>query len=153
MQPEPPLRPDSPWRAIGASVAGTSHRRSDRSCEDFHAYRQLQNGTLLLAVADGAGSASRAAQGADWVVHAAIEAAGNMLAQHSEPTSESQWSMMLNATLHAARATLGVLASRYASFEVPSDTADDVVSYAGARTGVESDSSSLRSYATTFCSL
>ena len=56
------------WQIVAASVAGTSHRKIGRGCDDAHAYLQLDNGTLLLAVTDGAGSAKRSAEGARCLV-------------------------------------------------------------------------------------
>lgn len=45
------------WKAVGASVAGTSHDISGTPCQDASRYRVLgQN--LLCALSDGAGSAS-----------------------------------------------------------------------------------------------
>ena len=55
------------WRYALASAAGTSHARRDLPCQDASACRVLQpaeGGTVLVAVvADGAGSARRAAAG------------------------------------------------------------------------------------------
>jgi hypothetical protein len=66
------------WRALATSIAGTSHRERDQPCQDAHAFRTLPDGTLLVAVADGAGSAPRSARGAALAVThvlAAVEAA------------------------------------------------------------------------------
>ncbi len=51
------------WRLLGASVAGTSHLKSGLPCQDAHACLALPGG-VILAVADGAGSAERSAEGA-----------------------------------------------------------------------------------------
>ena len=49
------------WRAVGTSVAGTSHIKLNVPCQDHCAYQRITIGSaqaLLVAIADGAGSAS-----------------------------------------------------------------------------------------------
>ncbi len=62
------------WRALGASVAGSGHRARGVGCEDASAVEVLADGSLLIAVADGAGSAPRASEGSWRAVAAATEA-------------------------------------------------------------------------------
>src|SRR4051794_32809250 len=62
------------WRALGASVAGAGHRARGVGCEDASAVELLDDGTLLVAVADGAGSAPRASEGSTRAVAAAMAA-------------------------------------------------------------------------------
>ena len=62
------------WRAVAASVTGSGHRARGAGCEDASAVEVLDDGTLLLAVADGAGSARLAAEGSARAVAAAMEA-------------------------------------------------------------------------------
>ena len=50
---------DAGWRIVGASVQGTSHQKDDIPCQDAHGYRVLLSGAIVVAVADGAGTASR----------------------------------------------------------------------------------------------
>src|SRR6476660_5138901 len=48
------------WRAVGAYVKGTSHVKFDLPCQDYCAYQHILVGStpaLLIAIADGAGSA------------------------------------------------------------------------------------------------
>jgi hypothetical protein len=56
------------WRTLAASVAGTAHARTGHPCADASAVRVLERArgrSLLVAVAaDGAGSSSRALEGA-----------------------------------------------------------------------------------------
>src|SRR6476646_5950175 len=94
------------WRVLGASVAGSSHRRSGRGCEDTHAYRPLPNGSLLLAAADGAGSAARSAEGAAVAVRAALDGAEAALVASGQPDHDLAWRALLEAALRAARAAL-----------------------------------------------
>lgn len=98
------------WHVTGASTAGTSHIRAGRPCDDAHDYRILttDQGTelLLIAVADGAGSAAQAARGAKAVVETASEAAARLLLQQHEPANEEQWRDALAGILTATRAEL-----------------------------------------------
>lgn len=80
----------SAWHVLGASVSGTSHQRMGRGCDDAHAYR-IGDGYMLLAAADGAGSAERSALGAATVVQKALDAAEEMLLQQGEPAEREQW--------------------------------------------------------------
>jgi hypothetical protein len=59
------------WRAVGTSVAGTSHVKLNVPCQDYCAYERITIGStpaLLVAIADGAGSASFSDVGARAVV-------------------------------------------------------------------------------------
>ncbi len=87
-------------------MTGTSHQKLDHGCDDAHAYRKLDNETLLLAVADGAGSASRSAEGASYTVQESLVAAEYMLAQQAEPTNEREWKDVLSDILRTTRTTL-----------------------------------------------
>ncbi len=51
------------WRVVGSSVQGTSHLARGVPCQDAHTWSLLPGGALLLAVADGAGSAPRSDEG------------------------------------------------------------------------------------------
>jgi hypothetical protein len=62
------------WHALAASVEGSGHRARGIGCEDASSVEVLDDGTLLMAVADGAGSAPRAAEGSTRAVAAAMEA-------------------------------------------------------------------------------
>jgi hypothetical protein len=68
---EPTSMP-GPWLAVGVSMQGTSHLARQLPCQDAHVCRLLPDGGLVTAVADGAGSAPLAADGAQV---AAVEAA------------------------------------------------------------------------------
>jgi hypothetical protein len=73
------------WRVVAASVEGTSHAGTDLGCQDAHAVATLDGG-LVIAVADGAGSAPRAGEGAGVAVAAAIgHAMANAAAHDDDP--------------------------------------------------------------------
>ena len=61
------------WHVVGAAVQGVSHARLSLPCQDAQGYRLLPDGTLLVALADGAGSARFSEQGADYAVEAALQ--------------------------------------------------------------------------------
>jgi hypothetical protein len=50
-------------RVVGCAVTGPKHEADDSPCEDASAGRTLPGGRFVVAVADGLGSASRAAEG------------------------------------------------------------------------------------------
>jgi hypothetical protein len=68
----------SPWRVLGFSMAGASHARSGVPCQDAHAYRRVAGDWVAIAVADGAGSARLAENGA----RAAVDVAVDLLSEH-----------------------------------------------------------------------
>lgn len=53
------------WRAVAASVTGTSHHRTQACCQDSHRLEILPGSdpVVILIASDGAGSASRSEQG------------------------------------------------------------------------------------------
>jgi hypothetical protein len=56
------------WKAVGRSVAGTSHSELNVPCQDYSAYERVVIGSapaLVIAIADGAGSARLSHVGAE----------------------------------------------------------------------------------------
>ena len=73
------------WQVVSAAVSGSSHRRQGIPCQDAVDYRIIKNNRLpdsilLVALADGAGSAPLAEKGAQWAVEAAMQAMESRLA-------------------------------------------------------------------------
>ncbi len=99
------------WQVVGASVTGTSHEQIGRGCDDAHMCRIASNGSLLLSVADGAGSASRSAEGAACVVQTALQTAETLFARQPEPESVEQWHATLSFIWWTARTSLEALAA------------------------------------------
>jgi len=66
----------SAWRLLGASVTGQAHLARGSSNQDSLAAATTRDGNLLLAVADGAGSALHAATGARVAAETAILSLG-----------------------------------------------------------------------------
>jgi Protein phosphatase 2C len=67
----------SQWRIVAASVCGTSHIKNKQLCQDAHHWQILPNNVLVIAAADGAGSASLGKVGAMIAVETAIEYVSN----------------------------------------------------------------------------
>ncbi|MEI6441678.1 MAG: PP2C family serine/threonine-protein phosphatase [Nostocales cyanobacterium ELA583] len=63
----------SQWRIVAASVCGTSHSKNQQLCQDAHHWQLLANNVLVIAAADGAGSAKLSKVGSMIAVETAIE--------------------------------------------------------------------------------
>jgi len=97
------------WQVIGAAVQGLSHQKQGLPCQDALEYRCLPGGALLVALADGAGSATHSELGA----RAAVQAAMDWLAfslERSQPTECCDWVDLFWETFESARAALIQLA-------------------------------------------
>jgi hypothetical protein len=94
------------WRVVGAAVQGTSHTRSDKPCQDWQGYRCLPDGGLVVAVADGAGSARRAERGSRRAVEAALESAERAveaLLETQPDLTEADWQDLMRTIFGDAR--------------------------------------------------
>jgi len=96
------------WRVVGASVEGGSHRNGGKPCQDGWDGLVLGGEILLLAVADGAGSASMSEIGSGVAVRAAVKQAATEVTRliHQERVREAQdheWQAALESALRAAR--------------------------------------------------
>ena len=90
------------WRVAGASVAGAGHVRDGLPCQDAHAWRRLAEGVLVAAVADGAGSAPCARDGAHAAVAAAVEHAAAVWAA-TRPQARHDWGELVQGAFGVAR--------------------------------------------------
>jgi hypothetical protein len=61
------------WQIAAASVCGTSHQRHGVPCQDAQAWDVLPSGAIVMAVADGAGSAVHSDRGSSIAVQVATE--------------------------------------------------------------------------------
>jgi hypothetical protein len=98
------------WRLLGASLRGTSHIASELPCQDAHREMVLPGGTLVIAVADGAGSALRAEEGARCAVEASVSHVALRL-RDTVPQDAPACEALLDGALQAARAALQALAA------------------------------------------
>jgi serine/threonine protein phosphatase PrpC len=97
------------WQVIGAAVQGLSHQKLGLPCQDALEYRCLPDGALLVALADGAGSATRAELGARAAVQAALDSLTFSLEQ-GLPSECCGWVELFWQTFASARAALIQLA-------------------------------------------
>lgn len=78
------------WRVASAVVEGADHARTGTPCQDAACVLVTRHGWLIAAASDGAGSASRSAEGARCAVHAAtlhlaaLAASGRLLAPEAD---------------------------------------------------------------------
>ncbi len=105
---------------VAASVRGTSHERGGLPCQDVHRWRILPDGTLLAAVADGAGSAACAEVGAACAAEYALNALHAELTRlptdlHSEATEP----VLRHLLTEALRAAQGALETEAGTRDIP----------------------------------
>jgi hypothetical protein len=123
-----------PWRVVGVSLRGSSHLKTDQPCQDVHAFERLPCGTLLAAVADGAGTAALAEVGAEAAVKTAMEALRQGLEKESlADAPEETWRLLLR---HAMRAALTGVEHEAITRGVPQRDLACTLSLAVARRGM-----------------
>lgn len=93
------------WRVVAASAIGTSHLKSGQPCQDAWAYDYLPDDSLIIAVADGAGSAAKSHLGSTTVVETALTSLTTQLTDQI-PTSEDAWQPIIETAFQAARSAL-----------------------------------------------
>ena len=89
------------WKLLRASVPGSSHVKAGTPCQDAHAgtfTRPHGESFLVVACADGAGSAERSAEGAAAAVAGFVKAACDLIEAKAAITPES-----VSACFRAAR--------------------------------------------------
>jgi hypothetical protein len=91
------------WKAVAASVAGTSHARTKQPCQDASYCRVVSGNTLIGAVADGAGSARLGGEGAQVAARTAVEAIAAGLAGLDRSATPEQWHRVLRGAIGMAR--------------------------------------------------
>jgi hypothetical protein len=90
------------WRYAAAQATGASHLRADAPCQDRYVCADLGD-TIIVAVSDGAGSASLSQVGAEIAVLTAVEAL-----RADVPTPAPEWrNRVIDAATAARRAVLG----------------------------------------------
>ena len=97
------------WRVVGASSPGRTHDVQGVPCQDAHAYRVLEDGTLLVAVADGAGSAERAQDGAQNAVLCALAWLADAL-EEGTPDDADGWRALMADTFTVTREVIAAIA-------------------------------------------
>ena len=100
----------SAWRCLAASVIGSSHIAQKLPCQDAHATTTLDSGILIVAVADGAGSAKRSEEGAKCAVETSVRYLVENL-QAASPTTVQDCEAVLEKAIESARAALQEIAT------------------------------------------
>jgi serine/threonine protein phosphatase PrpC len=103
------------WRVIGASEQGTSHIQHQLPCQDAYAW-QVIDGYLMIAVADGLGSAIKAEQASKAIVEEVLHLfADKQAAFAQEDASDADKEAILRGIFSDSRALLEQIASIEAS--------------------------------------
>ena len=108
---DPQLFQSAGWRVFGESVVGVAHERVGDECEDHHRIGCTADGKLVVAVADGAGSAECGGLGAATAVEGALAAA----AASSMSCRETVRASMVAARAAVERAATGSRLDRFAT--------------------------------------
>jgi hypothetical protein len=93
------------WNIVRASVRGTGHIKNDIPCQDYNHYELLEGETVIAAVADGVGSASKADEGAKLAVDTFLSVAKKVLGEQY-PASEAEWVDVMVNGFRQARVAL-----------------------------------------------
>jgi len=106
---------DPTWKFVGISVVGTSHSKKQTPCQDAYLVQELPGGELVIAVADGAGSASLSREGAKLAVHVAVNFLNRVIPLY-KPNTPKEWKVLVSQSFEQARACVinhAVQHSRY----------------------------------------
>jgi hypothetical protein len=95
--------PQARWEVVAASVRGLSHERRGQPCQDAHFWKVLPSGVLVVAVADGAGSASMAEIGAGTAARAVVEAIAAEAPDADSSEADAWWQALIAGVLKTAR--------------------------------------------------
>ncbi len=95
------------WRWAASSATGRSHLRSGLPCQDRFGLRLLPNGTLIAALADGAGSATHGAIGAETAVITVLTSLHAALS-----TGRTDFDALMPEVAHEARQAVVAIANR-----------------------------------------
>lgn len=104
---------ESEWQVISAAVQGLSHQKQGLPCQDALEYSYLRGGILLVALADGAGSALHAELGAQAAVQASVDWLRTSL-ENDQPIECCEWAEVIWKTFQNARNALEQLAEEHA---------------------------------------
>ncbi len=96
------------WHVVGAAVRGVSHLNSDLPCQDAQGYRLLPGGILLIALADGAGSAPQSDRGARLAVERLLEFLETSFSLEIPEEVETWRSLVLEAYIHTRQELLSL---------------------------------------------
>jgi len=92
------MRVATTWKLVKASVAGTSHSRDDRPCQDYGLAVVLESGggLLIAAVSDGAGSAEHSEIGAKLACETLIDRCADAFGGDTPPAEAVSRELVLS---------------------------------------------------------
>jgi len=100
------------WRVVAASTPGSSHAKANLPCQDVLRWNIGPHPWLLVALADGAGSARLAEVGAAVAAERGLESLTAKLPSTSCADTDEVWRPVLTASLQAARDAVFAEAAR-----------------------------------------
>jgi len=95
------VAPKYHWHVVGVSARGGAHFKQGTPCQDSHVWQALPGGAVVVAVADGAGSAALSQLGSARAALAVVEWVAELM-QDEWPQTEADWRAMLTAALETA---------------------------------------------------
>ncbi len=116
----------APWRVVGASITGSSHQRFGEPCQDAAGWALGPERSLIVAVADGAGSAKLGGEGARLAISTAID---HLTGRRSLGSGESHEKDLI-AALERARSALASEAEDLSLIHISEPTRRYAISYA-----------------------
>jgi serine/threonine protein phosphatase PrpC len=101
------------WRVLAASVQGSMHERLELPCQDAFADATTPSGALIVAVADGAGSARYAQQGAQCAVQAMVEFLRNLPSDPLTNGGLDEWRALATQAIESVKRALAEQAAQH----------------------------------------
>jgi len=101
------------WRVLAASVQGSMHERLELPCQDAFADATTPSGALIVAVADGAGSARYAQQGAQCAVQAMVEFLRNLPSDPLTNGGLDEWRALATQAIESVQRALAEQAAQH----------------------------------------
>lgn len=99
------------WHVAGVSVRGSSHVKRNQPCQDAHFWREFPGGAMVVAVADGAGTANLSQLGAARAAVSSVDWVAELM--HGEfPTDDEEWRQLLLAALQTAHESVIAVAEK-----------------------------------------
>ena len=99
------------WRVTAASERGSSHEKLNQPCQDANAWHETIAGFLVVAVADGAGSAPMSERGASIAVKTAVDSVCSGLVALNPADETQQLQQIMRKAASSARQAITAEAS------------------------------------------
>jgi hypothetical protein len=94
------------WRIKARSVPGVTHRKQEEPCQDYNFYDITDNGLLIAAVGDGAGTAPFGGEGAKLATQTAVETLKDIIVNQDQAAID--WSQALQDAFVRTRERLQI---------------------------------------------